>query len=31
MLGRQAERCQIHYADLPIMPTWWRELLVAAA
>jgi transposase-like protein len=25
------QRCWFHYADLPIMPTWWRELLVAAA
>ena len=25
------QTCVIHYADLRIMPTWGRELLVAAA
>jgi putative transposase len=24
------QKCLIHYADLPIMPTWGREPLVAA-
>jgi putative transposase len=23
-------RCWFHYADLGIMPTWWRGLLVVA-
>lgn len=25
------QHCVVHYADLGIMPTWRRELLVAAA
>jgi len=24
------QRCVVHYADLRVMPTWWRECLVAA-
>jgi transposase-like protein len=24
------QTCILHYADLGIMPTWWREPLVAA-
>jgi transposase-like protein len=24
------QRCVVHYADLRVMPTWRRELLVAA-
>ena len=27
---RQREPYSSHYADLRVMPTWWRELLVAA-
>ena len=27
--GAAWQRCRTHYADLGIMPIWWRELLVA--
>jgi hypothetical protein len=28
--ARRAGTCTLHYADLRVMPTWWRELQVAA-
>jgi putative transposase len=28
--GAAWQRCRTHYADLRVMPTWWREWLVAA-
>ena len=28
--GTTVQTCTVHYADLGIMPTWRRELLVAA-
>jgi transposase-like protein len=30
-LGTVRQRCRVHYADLGIMPTWRREVLVATA